>query len=104
MYVPIANQITNDRPRGYDVIEHCSLDNTVSRHCKSAGIEGYKTNHSLRVTTATRLFLAGVDEQLIMERTDHHRTDGIRTYKRSSVQQEKFDILSLSKNPGWNPR
>ena len=82
-------------------IGHWSLDNTVSRLCKSAGIEGYKTNHSLRVTTATRLFQAGIDEQLIMERTGHHSTDGIRTYKRSSVQQQEelSDILSLSKKP-----
>ena len=93
---PTENCWYSPRPIG-----HCSLDNTVSRLCKSAGIEGYKTNHSLRVTTATRLFQAGVDEQLIMERTGHHSTDGIRTYKRSSVQQQEkiSDILSLSKKP-----
>ena len=71
---PTENCWFSPRPIG-----HCSLDNTVSRLCKSAGIEGYKTNHSLRVTTATRLFQAGIDEQLIMERTGHHSTDGIRT-------------------------
>ena len=70
-------------------IGHHTLDNTVSRICKAAGIKGFKTNHSLRVTTATRLFQAGVDEQLIMERTGHHSTDGIRTYKRSSAQQQE---------------
>ena len=80
-------------------IGHHTLDNTVSRICKAAGIKGFKTNHSLRVTTATRLFQAGVDEQLIMERTGHHSTDGIRTYKRSSAQQQEAisDILSRSK-------
>ena len=36
--------------------------------CRRARIEGYKTNHYLRATTATHLFRAGVDEQLIMER------------------------------------
>ena len=82
-------------------IGHHTLDNTVSRMCKSAGIEGFKTNHSLRVTTATRLFQAGVDEQLIMEKTGHHSTDGIRTYKRSSTEQQEAisDILSRSKKP-----
>ena len=79
---PTENCRFSPRPIG-----HCSLDNIVSRLCKSAGIEGYKTNHSLRVTTATSLFQAGINEQLIMERTGHHGTDGIRTYKRSSVQQ-----------------
>ena len=82
-------------------IGHHTLDKTVSRMCKSAGIEGFKTNHFLRVTTATRLFQAGVDEQLIMERTGHHSTDGIQTYKRSSAEQEEAisDILSRSKKP-----
>ncbi len=93
---PTENCWFSPRPIG-----HCSLDNTVSRFCKSAEIEGYKTNHSLHVTTATRLFQAGIDEQLIMERTGHHSTDGIRTYKRSSMQLQEdiSDILSLSKKP-----
>ena len=39
---------------------------TFKRLCEEAGIEGYKTNHSLRVTTATRLFQSGAEEQLIM--------------------------------------
>ena len=30
------------------------LGGTVARLCKQAGIEGYKTNHSLRATTTTR--------------------------------------------------
>ena len=49
------------------------MDGTVAKMCKNAGIGGFKNNHSLRVTTATRLFQAGVDEQLIMEQTGHHR-------------------------------
>ena len=64
-----------------------TLASTVKRLCQRAGIEGYKTNHSLRVTTATRLFQSGVDEQLIMERTGHRSTDGIRTYKCSCPEQ-----------------
>ena len=80
---------------------HCKLDGTVARMCKNAGIEGFKTNHSLRVTTATRLFHAGIDEQLIMERTGHHSTDGIRACKRTSTEQQEnlSDILLCSKKP-----
>ena len=80
-------------------IGHHTLDTTVSRICRGAGIKGFKTNHLLRVTTATRLFQAGVDEQLIMERTGHHSTGGIRTYKRTSAEQQEAisDILSRSK-------
>ena len=36
-------------------IGHNSLDKTVARMCKAAGINGYKTNHSLRVSLATSL-------------------------------------------------
>ena len=59
----------------------------VQNMCQSAEITGHKTNHSLRATTASRLFHQGVDEQLIMERTGHHSLEGIRSYKRTSDEQ-----------------
>lgn len=68
-----------DMPIGHNV-----LGKTVGRLCQKAGIRGYKTNHSLRATCATRLFDEGVDEQLIMNRTGHRTTTGVRTYKRIS--------------------
>ena len=34
---------------------------------EATGIEGRKTNHSLRATAAIRLFKEGIDEQLIMK-------------------------------------
>lgn len=46
---------------------HNTLSQTVRRLCQAAGI----TNHSLRVTSATRLFQSGMDEQLITSRTGH---------------------------------
>ena len=49
----------------------------------------FKTNHSLQVTSATRLFQGWVDEQLIMGRTGHRSIDGIRTYKRVSNEQKE---------------
>ena len=45
---------------------HNTLQNIVPQLMKKAGFTGYFTNHSLRATTATQLFDAGVDEQLIM--------------------------------------
>ena len=50
-------------------VGHNTLSNTVQRICQAAGVDGFITNHSLRVKTATRLFRAGVDEQLIMQCT-----------------------------------
>ena len=80
---------------------HNKLAGTVSRLCKLAGIKGFKTNHSLRVTNATRLYSSGTDEQLIMERTGHRSTDGVRPYKRTSEEQQIaiLDILNRSKKP-----
>lgn len=71
---------------------HNTLSTMVQKMCQNAGIVGYKTNHSLRATTASRLFHNGVDEQLIMERTGHHSLDGIRSYKRTSTDQ----VIALS--------
>lgn len=86
-------------------IGHCTLSGTVAKMCKAADIPGFKTNHSLRATTATRLYQAGVDEQLIMERTGHHSIDGVRNYKRTNAEQQEnlSDILSLSKRPALVP-
>jgi hypothetical protein len=81
-------------------VGHNTLGKTVSRLCKAGGITGYKTNHSLRVTAATRLFQSGVDEQLIMDRTGHRSLDGVRRYKRISDEQRQTtsDILNAATN------
>ena len=50
---------------------HNSLNQAVASMCKAAEIPGFRTNHSLRATSATRLYAAGTDEQLIMEQTGH---------------------------------
>ena len=67
--------------------------------CKQADIQGYFTNHSLRTTAATRLYHAGIDEQLVMERTGHRSVEGIRNYKRTSKQQCETisDVLNCKK-------
>ena len=70
-------------------VGHNTLATTVGRICKKAGILGFKTNHSLRVTSATWLFQCGVDEQLIMSNTGHRSIDGVRSYKRISEEQKK---------------
>ena len=76
-------------------IGHNTLRNTT-RLCKNAGIEGFRTNHSLRATAATRLYQSGVDEQLVMERTGHRSLEGVRSYKRTSDQQREAlsDIMN----------
>ena len=80
---------------------HTKLSKTVARLCSSAGIQGHKTNHSLRATTTSRLYHSGVDEQLVMERTGHRSLEGVRSYKRTSDQQREAlsDILNRPKRP-----
>ena len=55
--------------------------------CSNAGIMGNKTNHSLKATCATRLFHAGIDEQVIMAKTGHRSIKGVRAYKRMNESQ-----------------
>ena len=72
------------------------VSSTVARICKSAGIEGYKTNHLLRATSTNRLYQSGVDEQLVMERSGHRSIERAQSYKRTSDEQRQAlsDILN----------
>ena len=75
---------------------HNTLSSTVVKLCKLAGIDGFKTNHSLRATATSRLYRSGIDEQLVMERTGHRSLEGVCSYKRTSDDQRKTlsDILN----------
>ena len=50
----------------------------------------------MRSTAATRLFEAGIDEQLIMLRTGHSTTSGVRSYKRvgEKLKSTTSDVLN----------
>ena len=52
-----------------------------------------KTNHSLRATGATDLYTANVPEKLIQQRTGHRSLKALRTYERTTGEQE----LAVSK-------
>ena len=56
--------------------------------------------HSLRDTTAIRLFQKGVEEQLIISRTGHRSVEGVQTYKRIGDEQKQMilDILNEATN------
>ena len=59
------------------------------------------SNHSLRATGISWLYENGVLEKLIMERSGHLSMSGIRSYERTTVEQQKqvSDILSKGKKP-----
>lgn len=65
-----------------------TLCSVVRNICTAAGLTGYRTNHSLRASAATRLFNANVDEQLIKETTGHS-SDAVRSYKRTSDDMKR---------------
>ena len=90
-----------DKPKG-DVwyssvpIGRNKLAQMVSDVCKEAGIQGHKSNHSLRATGATELFIAGVPEKIIQERTGHRSIECLRMYERTTQKQQQAvsNILS----------
>ena len=52
-------------------VERDTLHKKFHLMCQQAGIEGNKTNHSLRAMGATQLYESGVLEKLVQEQTGH---------------------------------
>ena len=77
----------------------CWFSRTALGHKKDGGIQGFKTNHSLRSAAASCLYQAGVDKQLVMEKTGHRSLEGIRSYKHTCYEQRiaLSDILNQKK-------
>lgn len=75
------------------------LEVVVKTVMGKAGIDGFYTNHSLRATTATRLFNANIPEQLIREQTGH-RSNALWSYSRPSEPQKRkvSEILQLNED------
>ena len=48
-----------------------TLNDKVKKMCLTAGVQGNKTNHSLRATRAAQMYESGVQEKIIQERTGH---------------------------------
>ena len=71
--------------------------------CKTANIEGYFTNHSLRATTCSTALGKGVPEKLVMERTGHRNVSSLHMHQRKSAKErEAFsDVLQGVKELFW---
>ena len=59
----------------------------VKEMCKTAGIEGNKTNHSLRSCGVTSLYKNNASEKLIQDRSGHHSWTALRVYGRPTAEQ-----------------
>ena len=80
---PNPAQWYGDQPVGKN-----TLTKVVSKLLKSANLDGYFTNHSLRRTSATRLFQAGVDGKIVKEITGHV-SDALNKYQVTSNEQKQ---------------
>ena len=73
---------------GEQVLGRNSIVKVVGKLLKSANLNGYFTNHSLRRTGTTRLFHAGIDRKLVKEFTGHS-SDAVDHYQITSDLQRK---------------
>ena len=71
------------------------LDRMVKDIFLDAGIEG-KTNHSLRVAGATRMYNQGIQEKTIQSRTGHKSVEALRVYERPGVKQHREACEALA--------
>ena len=86
------NPITwfNDQP--YSKNKICGVVKTL---CKLTNIEGKFSNHSLRATSASRMFDNNVPEQVIKEITGH-KSECVRVYKQTSDSMLKSASKSIA--------
>ena len=71
------------------------LNESLPQMCKAAGIKR-KTSHCLRVTCASSLFNAGVEEKFIRDRTGHHSN---ALFKCEKASEEKVKEVSAVLGP-----
>ena len=75
------------------VVGKSTLSKVVSKLLKNANLDGYFTNHSLRRTSATRLFQAGIDTKIVKELTGHV-SDALNKYQiTSNAQKEQVSMI-----------
>ena len=87
---PLSNIPDGEKPWYANVpVGINTLRNMLKRMSEKAGLSTIYTNHSLRATSASRLFSSNVPEKLIQEKTGHRSLAGLRAYERTSSQQLK---------------
>ena len=71
------------------------LDRMVKEMFEEVNIAG-KSNHSLRVTGATRMYKDGIQEKTIQSRTGHNSIEILRVYERPGVEQHRGACEALA--------
>ena len=71
------------------------LDRMVKEMFEEVNIAG-KSNHSLCVTRATRMYKHGVQEKTIQSRTGHKSVEALRVYEQPGVEQHREACEALA--------
>ena len=80
-------------------IGHNALESFLKEILREAGIDcTNKSNHSLRVTSISRMYQKEIPEKLIMERSGHLSTESMLSYQRTTAAQQKAVCGALSKS------
>ncbi len=89
-----------DQPMGIKKMQSMLKD-----MCKTAGIEGRKTNHSMRKTGITRLLGANVHPVMVQQLSGHKNLDSLKKYFVASdeMQENMSDILGTNAMQYRNP-
>ena len=67
-----------------------TLQAMVPKMSEEAGTSVRYTNHSLRATSASRLFACNIPEKIILDKTGHRSLAGLRSYEKTTCEQEHF--------------
>ena len=96
-YTPLHSKPSDPSKPWYSLVPvgWNKLNGMVNAIFSEVGITG-KTNHSLRVTGATRMYNGGVGEKTIQSRTGHKSLEALRVYERPSREEhmKACDVLS----------
>ncbi|CAC5422615.1 unnamed protein product [Mytilus coruscus] len=65
--------------------------------CEDGGIQGRKSNHSVRKTTITALVHEDIPDTRIMQLSGHKNVQSINSYSSASIEQQKEMANILSK-------
>ena len=63
------------------------LKNMMTKISELGGLPVKYTNHSLRATSASRMFVSGVPEKIVSEVTGHKSVKALRQYERTTEEQ-----------------
>ena len=77
---------------------HNTLGSLLKNACEAAGIQGKKTNHSLRKTTVKALQKAGVAAHKICQMTGHKNPASLKSYDDELEESEQISYSKILSN------